>query len=290
MKKNRGKRKIGLCGFALSGIVAGFFVVAALPVVAAEEEEGEPAIHEKEGGEHDIHGEAGILPPQDEKRHGRFAEERERLLKMRQEDPEGFKAKIKERRAQLRGRLKHLKETDPAKYEEVMGRIRARRLEEFKRLRRENPEEFKRRVEERRQRFHERLEALRERDPQRYEKIVAHRKELYKLNELRKQSPERFREVLDQHPRLKERFEKIQKRYRAGGGASSFSSERRNPGYERKDFNYAPEGDSRKPNAGERRDASVDGRRHGEEMRNRPDAKRAPSVQPGHKAQAGRPR
>lgn len=280
MKKNRGKRKTGLFGFTLSGIVAGFLFVAALPVVAVAEDEADFSIRE----------EGGVSLPQDEKRQGRFAEEREKLLKMRQEDPEGFKARIKERRAHLRERLKDLKEKDPAKYEEVVGRLRGRRLEELKRLRRENPEEFKRRVEERRQRFHERLEVLRERDPQRYEKIVAHRKELRNLIELRKRSPERFREVLDQHPRLKERLQKIQKRYRAGEGAPPLASERRTPGYEREDVKYSPEGDGRNPGVGERVHPSDGGRRPGEEIDRRPNARRASPVQTGQKAPAGRPR
>ena len=109
---------------------------------------------------------------------GKVAERKEELLSLRREDPEKFKALVREKQTTLKKKLGHLKETDPQKYQEVMKRIQERKLSRLKRLKEENPALFKQIVEKRRASLQRKLELLKEKDPERYQKIMATRDKL----------------------------------------------------------------------------------------------------------------
>ncbi|MFA5038565.1 MAG: hypothetical protein WC732_02670 [Candidatus Omnitrophota bacterium] len=114
------------------------------------------------------------------------------------------------RRKNFRKRLMHLKEKDPEKYQEVVGKIRNMKTAKLQQLKERDPEKFKEIMEQRRQRLQGRLEELKKTDPQKYEKIMAFKEKLGRLKELKEKDPKAYEEFLQQHPRLKNRL---------GGGA-----------------------------------------------------------------------
>ena len=109
-------------------------------------------------------------------------EVQERIAKWKQlkeQNPEEFKRLIQERKEHLKTRLKELKEKDPQKYEEIKKRMYEHRVQYLRKLRQENPEK--------------------------YQQIVERRWE--KLGELKTKNPERFKEFMDKHPKVAERWE-----------------------------------------------------------------------------------
>lgn len=110
---------------------------------------------------------------------------------LKEENPEEFRRLIQERKQHLKERLQDLKEKDPEKFEEVKKRMFEHRKEYLQNLRRENPDK--------------------------YQEVV--RRRWQKLDEFKTQNPERFKEFMDKHPRVAERWDKReQKRERAKRG------------------------------------------------------------------------
>lgn len=162
---------------------------------------------------------------------------KEELLKLKDKDPEKFKALVGKRQEQLRQRLQYLKQADPEKYQRVMQQIRQRRLASLYQLRKENPEKFKELMQQRKENIRQRLEDLKARDPEKYQRIVRHREQVQHLMWLKKEDPAAFREYLNNHPGLRDRLENIRGRpevrhgRRQGNIGEEGILEKRNPAH-----------------------------------------------------------
>lgn len=143
--------------------------------------------------------------------------DKEKLLKLKTEDPEKFQEVVKEKREHLKERLKYLKENNPQKHQEIMQKIRRHHMARMQNLRSENPEKFKEVIQRRKTAFQERLQKLKTENPERYAQIMQHRQHLQELKRLRKEDPEKFHEYLKNHPRLREHFKNIHDRRKDSG-------------------------------------------------------------------------
>ncbi len=110
--------------------------------------------------------------------------------KLKAENPEEFRRLIEERKQHLKEKLQELKEKDPQKFEEVKQRMFQQRAEHMRRLQKE--------------------------DPQKYHEIVQQRWQ--KVEEFKTKNPERFKEFMDKHPRVAERWDKREQRHRNDRG------------------------------------------------------------------------
>lgn len=106
---------------------------------------------------------------------------------LKQENPEEFRRLVQERKEHLKARLRELKEKDPQKYEEMRKRMYHHRVQYLRKLRKENPEK--------------------------YQEIVERR--WGKLEEMKTGDPERFKEFMEKHPRVAERWEDRRDRFEA---------------------------------------------------------------------------
>ncbi|MBI2870254.1 MAG: hypothetical protein HYY14_00935 [Candidatus Omnitrophica bacterium] len=169
-------------------------------VLFAEEGGEQPVVVEERGGEVMNPGEAEVRHP------GRHDEEAQRLRRLKQEDPEAFRAAIEERRGEVKEKLENLKETNPEAYERLLDRKRSARRHRLDRLREEDPEAFRRWAESRRDKLSVRLEKVKENDPQKYEELTAKRKDWRKekLEHLQVNNPEAYERFMTKHPKWEE--------------------------------------------------------------------------------------
>lgn len=137
------------------------------------------------------------------------------LRQLREENPEAFQDALKQHREQVRQRLEKLREENPDKFREVVENRRGRFRDRLERLRTEHPDQFKQLVENRRKRLEERAEYVKTHHPEKYEQFMQRRTE--RLSDIKKRNPEQFKQFLENHPRVRERFEQHQNwRNRAG--------------------------------------------------------------------------
>jgi len=155
----------------LAVLVAGVFLIS--PVLSFAEEKAAPKPE----------GNGGFI----QQAPGQKRMNKEELLKLKKENPEKFKALMRERREQAHKRLEALKQSDPERYRKVMSRIHQRRIERMERLKKENPGKFKELMEKRKASIEARLEKLKTEDPQKYQRIMERRKKMQEFREHKKQ-------------------------------------------------------------------------------------------------------
>ncbi|MEW6101893.1 MAG: hypothetical protein AB1481_06335 [Candidatus Omnitrophota bacterium] len=131
--------------------------------------------------------------------------ERERLFKLREENPRKFQETVKLKGSEARKKLEALKQTDPARYNRVIQRIRQKRLARLTRLRKENPEKFKEIVQARKARVEEQLTRLKNENPALYQRIIEHGKKYREIQRFR-QDHKKFKSYLKNHPELRYYF------------------------------------------------------------------------------------
>lgn len=124
----------------------------------------------------------------------RLEQERKELERLRQEDPEEFKSRIKYRKKRLRERLKRLKERYPERYEELIRYRRRQQRERYlKRLKEENPEEYDKVI----RRYRQKIRRHREKHPEYHDRLK-------RLHQLRKDKDyDGLREFLRRHPDIR---------------------------------------------------------------------------------------
>lgn len=130
--------------------------------------------------------------------------DKEKMLKLKAEDPEKFAELVNQRRTKIKERLEKLKEEDPERYKRLRQQMHLRRQRKMRRLKEEDPEKFAQVMKARKERFQERLEKLKTEDPQKYDEITKHLEEMEGLRNLRKENQARIEEYLKGHPGLKE--------------------------------------------------------------------------------------
>ncbi|UCC95553.1 MAG: hypothetical protein JSW40_02085 [Candidatus Omnitrophota bacterium] len=170
-------------------------------------------------------------------------EEKEALAELRDKDPEKFKEVAQERIKERGVYLNSLKESDPEKFKEITEKalrtirqkqaakvlvfesLSEREKKNLANLKEKNPEKFREAIEKKLKAKGEYLKALKEKNPEKFKEVAqkVHRKiqqknairglvfedltdeERQALAELRKQDPQKLREVLEQ--KLKEKAE-----------------------------------------------------------------------------------
>lgn len=86
--------------------------------------------------------------------------DKQKMLRMKKEEPERFMRIVCERRENLKQRLQDLKARDPQRYERMMQRVHHRRCQRLQRLKEEDPKKFKKMLKERKHCLKQHLKQL----------------------------------------------------------------------------------------------------------------------------------
>ncbi len=136
---------------------------------------------------------------------------KEQVLRLRQEDPEKFNKILGQRKGQLREKLTKLKDTDPQRYERISQGITSGQVERLDSLRKQNPQGFKQAMGRHKGRMAQHLEALKVKDPEFYQQVIAHQDDLKKLRQLHREDPGQARQYLEENPELSDLWEQIRR-------------------------------------------------------------------------------
>ncbi len=133
--------------------------------------------------------------------------DKDKMQKLKQEDPDRFQELAGRRREEIEKRLAALKEEDPERYEQLRSRIDERRRMNMENLKKNDPMKYRQTVTRRKEMVQERLKYIKKEDPERYKKISEGMREIKEFQHLRREDPQKAVEYLSDHPRLKDRVE-----------------------------------------------------------------------------------
>ncbi|MBI4115622.1 MAG: hypothetical protein HY447_03500 [Candidatus Omnitrophica bacterium] len=107
-------------------------------------------------------------------------------------------------------RLQALKEQDPEAYHQIIQERKERLKQDLEKLRHERQDRFGAFLQKEKEFRKRKLEYFRVRHPQAFQRFAAQR--LRRLDEARQRNPERFQRFMEEHPRVRERYEKYHRR------------------------------------------------------------------------------
>ena len=130
------------------------------------------------------------------------------LDRLRDEQPEMYRYRVRCLRDQNMQNMRFLKQHDPERFFEIKDRLRKRRFERLREMKHSDPEEFSRIMEQRKKNIFHHLDILRKTDPERYEVIKHQIEAAREYHRLKKELPDEAEHFLDNDPQLKQIIEK----------------------------------------------------------------------------------
>jgi len=132
------------------------------------------------------------------------------LLKLKQTDPERFKALVSGWKKRIYKQLMYIKQTDPQRYNRIVQSLTRKRLQNLAKLRKDDPEKFKELIKNRQEAIKMRLERMKSENPEQYQRVVSYAGKLRQLNRMRKENPKEFQKFMEEHPALRKRLMRLQ--------------------------------------------------------------------------------